>query len=389
MKPDEHEYKVMGLAAYASPEYYQRAYKVFKRTQYVDGLGFAYQVKPPDLYEYFRRELEGCRFDTIAGALQQYTEEILVDWTRNALAATGARRVVFGGGAAMNVKAMMQIAKLDEVDDLFLCPTPSDESLAIGAAYVFLHDTLIAQGRNPSRELKPLRNGYLGPSISDFETHPAVEALERDGGYQVRRKAEPAYIARLLARGKVLGRCDGRSEFGARALGNRSILADPRNTAVVKTINRQIKSRDFWMPFAPTIAAHRADDYLPRRKGMRAPYMTMAFETSPLAQKDLIAALHPADLTCRPQILEPDANPSYHSLIQEFEKCTGVGGVLNTSFNLHGEPIVETPRDAVRVFQLSGLDALLLNDWLIEKREAARLAPEQLPADEKVTAASL
>jgi len=367
MKPDEHEYKVMGLAAYSKPEYFQGPYRVFKETQFVDGLGFAYNVKPPDLYAYFRERLEGYRFDAIAGALQQYTEDILVEWSRNSIKQTGATRVVFAGGAAMNVKALMQIAKMEEVDDLFVCPTPSDESTAIGAAYVFMHDHLLAQGKDPAKVLRPLPNAYLGAGVSQSDVKDTVRQFDRDPSYIVRKNVETGRQAQYLDQGKIVGRCVGRAEFGARALGNRSIIADPRHMRVIRKINEGVKSRDFWMPFAPTILAERADDYLTGRKGMEAPYMTQAFDTSPLAQHELIAGLHQGDFTCRPQILRREHNPAYYDLVSEFEKTTGVGGVLNTSFNLHGEPIVQTPQDAARVFKISGLDVLLLDGFAIEK----------------------
>ena len=370
MKPDEHEYKVMGLAAYAKPEYYQGPYRVFRETQYVNGLGFSYRIKPPDLYVYLRDRLEGFRFDAIAGALQQYTEEVLVEWARNALKASGASRVVFGGGVGMNVKAMMQIAKLPEVAEFFVCPAPSDESLAIGAAYVFMHDLLQTQGRDPSSVLKPLPNAYLGPEASASQVNEAVSLFEGNRTYRIHRTVNPTYLANCLTQGKIIGRSVGRSEFGARALGNRSILGDPRQNVLIRRINESVKCRDFWMPFAPSILAHRADDYLVGRKGMSAPYMTLAFETSPLAQRELIAGLHQADLTCRPQLLERRHNPFYYDLLVEFEKLTGVGGVLNTSFNLHGEPIVQTPTDAARVFRKGGLDLLILDGYVIEKVES-------------------
>lgn len=367
MKPDEHEYKVMGLAAYAKPEYCQGAYRVFKETQVVDGLGFSYQKRPPDLYAYFRAELEGNRFDAIAGALQQYTEEILVNWSRNALVATGACRIVFGGGIGMNVKAMMEIAKLPEVQELYVCPTPSDESLAIGSAYVWMHDYLLAERRDPAEILTPLPHAYLGARASPANVSETLKQFESDPAYRVRTASDPIYLASNLANGKIIGRCVGNAEFGARSLGNRSILADPRDTRVIRRINEGVKSRDFWMPFAPSIISRRADDYLVGRKGMRAPFMTMAFETTSLAQHELIAGLHQADLTCRPQVLEPHQNQAYHDVIEAFERLTGVGGILNTSFNLHGEPIVQTPADAARVFKVSGLDILVLDDWAVEK----------------------
>jgi carbamoyltransferase len=368
MKPDEHEYKVMGLAAYARPDSFQQAYRVFKETQYVEGLSFAYRQRPTDLYVYFRDRLEGCRFDAVAGALQRYTEEMLVEWAEHALKAAGVGSLVFGGGVAMNVKAMMQIAKLPQVEHLFVCPAPSDESLAIGSAYVLLHDLLRSQGKDPAASLKPLANAYLGTEASSADVKDVVREFEGDPGYLVKTDVHSQYLAEQLAEGKIIGRCVGRSEFGPRALGNRSILADPRRSDVIRQINEGVKSRDFWMPFAVTLLAERADDYLLGRKGMAAPYMTLAFETTELARHDLIAGLHPADLTSRPQILERRHNPGYYDLIAEFERRTGVGGLLNTSFNLHGEPIVQTPTDAARVFRASGLDLLVLDGYVIEKR---------------------
>lgn len=385
MKPDEHEYKVMGLAAYAKPEYYKGPYKVFAETQYVDGLNFAYKTRPKDLYVWFRERLEGYRFDSIAGALQQYTEEILTQWAQNALKATGARRITFAGGAGMNVKAVMHIGQLPEVDELFVCPTPSDESLAIGSAYVIMHDELTARGEDPSRVLKPLPDAYLGPAATREDVEAAAREFAGDPKYRVVENADSRRIAGFLAEGKIVGRSVGRCEFGARALGNRSIVADPRNVGVIRRINESIKSRDFWMPFAPSIRIERADDYLANRKGMRAPYMTMAFPTTPLAQKELIAGLHQADLTCRPQLVDRSQNASYHELITDFERLTGVGGVLNTSFNLHGEPIVHTPADAARVYRLSKLDVLVLDGVTIEK--VASAADEQVSTEAAVAQA--
>lgn len=370
MKPDEHEYKVMGLAPYAKPEYAQVPYRVFQETQRVHGLGFDYQIKPADLYVYFHDRLEGHRFDAIASGLQRYTEELLLEWACNALRKTGTSRVVFGGGVAMNVKAMMRIAQLPDVHELFICPSPSDESLAIGSAYVVQHEQLQAHGQDPRSVIRPLPSAYLGMAASPADVEETVQSFRSDPTYRVSESADSARIARLLSEGKILGRCVGRNEFGARALGNRSIVADPRDSRVIRRLNERIKSRDFWMPFAPTILAHCADEYLKNEKGLAAPYMTLAFETSARGRRELAAGVHPADATCRPQVLEPGDNPGYEELITAFERVTGVGAVLNTSFNLHGEPVVQTPADAARVFRLSGLDLLELDGRLIEKVDA-------------------
>jgi len=150
-------------------------------------------------------------------------------------------------------------------------------------------------------------------------------------------------------------------------LGNRSILADPRNPDTVRKINAAIKFRDFWMPFTPSILAERESDYIINPKGLKSPFMTMAFDSTKLAQKDLIAALHPADFTIRPQILEEKRNPEYYAIIKSFEKLTKVGGLLNTSFNLHGDPIVLGPKEAVYTFENSEIDGLILGNYYVEK----------------------
>lgn len=365
MKPDEHEYKVMGLAGYAKPEYYQDPLAIFKNTMSVDGLGFTYKETPPDFYFYFRDRFAAFRFDSIAGALQQYTQDILRQWTRNALSATGAKKICFAGGVAMNVKAIKEIAELPEVGEIFICPSPSDESLAIGSAYVAMHDFCHSRGQDPVKYLKPLSDAYLGPEIDSREVRATLEKAMSQKF--IIKSAEADYIAQLIASGKIVGRCMGRSEFGARALGNRSIIADPRKLEAIKTINQKVKSRDFWMPFAPSILAENADNYLINPKGLKAPYMTIAFDTKPSAWDLLKAALHQCDLTVRPQIVNKEVNPQYHDLILKFNRLTGVGAVLNTSFNVHGEPIVQTAEDAFDVFERTDLDALLLDGYLIEK----------------------
>ncbi len=174
------------------------------------------------------------------------------------------------------------------------------------------------------------------------------------------------YAAKMLAQGHVVARFAGPMEFGARALGNRSILANPKDKNVVDFINMAIKNRDFWMPFAPTILAERSKDYLIANSAVST-FMNVTYHSTPLAQKDLIAAIHPQDKTTRPQILEKYQNPDYYSLIREFENITGIGALLNTSFNLHGEPIVCTPEDALRVFRLSGLTFLIIENYFIWK----------------------
>ena len=367
MKPNEHEYKVMGLAPFAKEKYFSKILKVFLDIQAVQGLGFRFIRKPRDTFFHFQKILVACRFDAIAGALQAYTERMLVQWTLNAIRRLKIDNICFAGGVAMNVKANMLLSALPQVRRFFVNPSPSDESQAIGACCTVMYEYSTRSGLNPRQAIKPLKSAYLGPDLVPEDVADVIARQEQSKEYRITKRAEPARVAALLAEGKVIGRAAGRSEFGARALGNRSIIADPRHPEIVKVINEKIKNRDFWMPFAATVLERRAQDYLVGYKKDGAPYMTVAFETTTLGQSHLRAGLHPADMTCRPQVLQPGVNPGYEAILSEFEKLTGVGGLLNTSFNLHGEPIVQTAHDAWRVFELSKIDGLLLDDVLVEK----------------------
>ena len=171
----------------------------------------------------------------------------------------------------------------------------------------------------------------------------------------------------MLRDGQIVARCQGRMEFGARALGNRSILANPSSPEVVPIINHQIKQRDFWMPFAGTLLDESQHRYIKNPTNLPSPHMMTAFDTLPEAQADLAAAIHPFDKTMRPQILRQTDNPGYHALIRSFEDLTGIGAVLNTSFNLHGEPVVCSAADAVKTFMGSGLQNLSLGPYMISK----------------------
>lgn len=362
MKPAEHEYKVMGLAPYSKEVVSEGPYQAFKETMYVDKLDFKWKVRPKDLYFHFRDRLEGFRFDGIAGGLQRYTEEILTQWISNAVAETGVHSVVFSGGVSMNVKANMELHSNPEIHGLYVCPSGGDESLPIGACYH--HETSAGTGATSIIPFQP----YQGPDYGPAEVRDWVSERKLADRYDVTPNVTNASVAEHLAAGKVIGRMVGRMEFGARSLGNRSILADPRSVTVVEKINRMIKQRDFWMPFAPTILAEHADRYLVNPKGIEAPFMTIGFHTTDLGREHLPAGLHVSDKTARPQILKREHNPEYHDLISEFCKLTGVGAVLNTSFNLHGYPIVMAPDDALFVFENSEIDAILVADTLIAKR---------------------
>lgn len=370
MVPLEHEYKLMGLAPYADE----------KRGQAVADILFEYMPLPADgcltwqrnsgsppapiIYPYLRKHLEFHRFDSIAAGIQLYTEKMLEKWVKNAIAQTGIRKVALSGGVFMNVKANKLIMELPEVEDLFVFPSCGDETNAMGAAY-----WVEAEQGNPN--IPPIEEFYYGADFDPVETVNAVEKRSAGTNWTVQHLENTIddHIADLLAEGEIVARARGKMEFGARALGNRSILADPTKPRVVETINYMVKQRDFWMPFAPMILDSRASDYLVNPKNIRAPYMIMSFDTPPEVRDQMTAAIHPYDRTARPQVLEEKHNPNMYRILKRFEEKTGRGVILNTSFNLHGYPIVGTPDAAIDVFEKSGLPHLAVGDYLISKNE--------------------
>ncbi len=368
MKPNEHEYKVMGLAPYGKDRIAQKPYEVFKETLVVDGLDFKWNVEPKDSYFWFRERLMGCRFDGIAAGLQRWTEELLTQWVANAVEHFGIRKVVLSGGASMNIRANGKIGELPGVADLFVGGSGSDESLALGSAFCLAEDLNRLKGQPPAPASIPyLEQLYLGPDADRAAEQTAVAAMD-PARYAIEEGAEPERIAGLLASGKILARCAGRMEFGQRSLGNRSILADPTLPDVINIINAAIKNRDFWMPFAPVVLDVHANRYILNPKNLRSPHMTIGFETTPAGWNEMRAGCHPADRSARAQILTRAANPGLYAILEAFYAATGRAALINTSFNLHGYPIVNTPTEALDVLERSGLDGLILNHFLVLKK---------------------
>jgi carbamoyltransferase len=362
--PLEHEYKLMGMGPYASDRAAEETAQIFRRYLRLrsDGLGFERGTRRQThfLHECFERDLRGMRFDYICAGLQKFTEDLLCDWVQHAARATGIGRVLAAGGVFMNVKANKKISELPEIESFEAFPSCGDETLSIGAYY------LEAAKHFGDAAVKPLEHFYLADAPSEQEV---VSALKRTSFHYDRPADIADAVAQCLAAGQPVARCAGPMEFGARALGNRSILADPRSQDVVRVINRMVKKRDFWMPFAPVVKEERQHDYIKNPKNLRSPYMMMTFDTRENF-RDLIAAVHNADLTCRAQILSRAHNPAVHDIISAFERRTGSGVILNTSFNLHGFPIVRTADEALGVLRDSGLEYLQLGDYLVHKRAA-------------------
>jgi carbamoyltransferase len=364
--PLEHEYKLMGMAPYASEEHAQQAAAEFRKLVSVDrdGLRLRRHTLEPTfaLTRRLKHTISGMRFDNVCAGLQIVCEEIVVDLVEAAIEKTGIRRVLCAGGIFMNVKANKRLMELPGVDFLAVPPSCGDESLSLGVAWY----ARSLQDEAAGDAVAPLRSAYLGPDFSDAEAERVIVA----SGHSYSRPADlEKAIADLLAGGDPVARCAGRLEFGARALGNRSILADPANLDVVRVINRMVKKRDFWMPFAPLVRDERAAEYLENPKDLPSPFMMLSFDSKETFG-DMIAAVHNADLTARAQILQASQNPPLERILTEFEAATGRGVLLNTSFNLHGYPIVLGPDEAMHVFDNSGLEHLALGPFLVHKATA-------------------
>ncbi len=359
MKPLEHEFKVMGLAPYAKDKYSNEVVKILEELLKFDGMNIVYKNRPKNLYEFLNKNLQYFRFDNIAGGVQKYTENMLSELFIRVSNETNIKNFVFSGGVAMNVKANKVLGDLECVDDLFVAGSSSDESQCIGACFFANYQNGITN--------KPLENLYLGTKNSEDEVISYIKANKLDDKYDV-SDATNIKIANLLADGQVVSRVCGKMEFGARALGNRSILANPSNPNIIQHINELIKGRDFWMPFAATVLDSFADKYLVNNKNFDSRYMAVAMDTKKEFLSDIKAGTHPYDETIRPQILTREQNSEYYDLITEFSKLTGIGSLLNTSYNLHGLPVVNDVADAVYVFENSGLKYLVVNNTLISKR---------------------
>ncbi len=368
MKPNEHEYKVMGLAPYSETKRSEAVYTIIKDLIWVDDDLVFHSQMDDTIFDFFIKEkLQNIRFDYIGGGFQLFTERLVLDWVKRAIKKTGINNIIFGGGVFMNVKLNKLIMELPELNDVSFCPSCGDESTAIGAAF-YGYELAAKSSTDLSMKIDPVGTLYLGPAFGEADFDKALEKPDRKGLFEkVRVENIERKVAELVSNGEIVAIMFGRMEFGARALGNRSILADPRKKDIVDQLNRTIKMRDFWMPFASSIMKEREEELINNPKNILAPYMMLAFDTTKRGKEEIKAALHPADFTTRPQIVEKSWNQRYWNIINEFQKLTGVGGVLNTSFNIHGEPVVCSSEDALHTMECSEIKWLATENFLIRK----------------------
>ncbi|MBE04611.1 MAG: hypothetical protein CMD67_05680 [Gammaproteobacteria bacterium] len=363
MKPNEHEYKVMGLAPYSkSQAHINKVINIYNDILDFENGSFISRNALKDSYFDLKQRLEGHRFDNIAAGLQSWSEQVTYKWMSYWIKQSNRSNVFFSGGLSMNIKANGYILNQPEIDKLYIAASGGDESLSIGACFAQYSMT---------QKPKKLESIYLGSEETDHWSDRLNETSMSISEFIEIPNTTDDDIAKLLENGEIIARCCGKSEFGARALGSRSILASPVNSDVIREINDAIKNRDFWMPFTPSILDEYTSDYLIDLKGCVSEYMTIGFESTTLARQEIPAALHPADFSVRPQKVKKNLSPGYWKLINAFRERTGIAALLNTSLNLHGEPMNYSAADAARTVAKSALNILQLSEGLlIVKRDS-------------------
>lgn len=368
------EFKVMGMAPYGDPkridvskllDWDEREFRV--NTSLVNCIGWRRYKRDgkgtyfsPKLIEMWGPAREGDEIDDpyvhIAAAVQAQLEQVLLALTKHYLGEQIARtkRLCYAGGVALNVKANQRlIAQLPAGGELFVQPAASDSGTALGAATYAAHQLGDA--------IQPMEHAYLGPEYSAEE----IEAVLKKRGVKYERCASITDTAAdLLARGEVVSWFQGRMEFGPRALGNRSILGNPASRGTADMINAQIKYRERWRPFCPSMLDTVAPDIL--QTNHPTPYMTFTFDVAEHWKSRIPEVVH-EDGTARPQIVTARSNPRYYELLKKFEARTGIPVLLNTSLNRRGEPMVCSPDDALNMFYGSDLRNLAVGDFLVRK----------------------
>ncbi len=376
------EYKVMGLAPYGKPTVDLSPFLSVDRTDYTIDFSFirgkerertllgAGGAEPPVVSRFepwytnklvellgrpARRDDEPFDqfYRDVAHATQRQFEKAVVSLVTRLHEKTGLRKLAIGGGCALNCTANYVISKLPFIDEIYVPPAVSDRGISLGAALVAAAE----HGEVP----RGMSHAYLGPT---YRRDQIEEALKLSNISYEEIQSPAADAAERLARGEIIGWFQGRSEYGPRALGARSILADPRRAEMKDEINRRVKFREEFRPFAPAVKESSAGKIF--KLLAASPFMTMAVEVQP-AWRDKIPAVTHIDGTARVQTVNAHTAPDFHDLLDEFEKLTGVPVLLNTSFNIKGEPIVETPLNAIATFAASGIDTLYVGPFRIVK----------------------
>ena len=399
------EYKLMGLAPYGEPKYVQTILDnlidlkpdgTFKLNMqyfnYCTGLTMTNR-QFDQLFDGPPRKPESPLTDRemdIAASIQKVTEEVVLRLARTLHEETGEKHLCLAGGVALNCVANGRIEREGPFESIWIQPAAGDAGGALGAAQIAWHEYF--DGPRPPPGGDSMAGSFLGPVFGREEIRDYLDSIDARYSEQPDEELFPT-LSGLLAQGKVLGWFQGRMEFGPRALGGRSILGDPRNTSMQSVMNLKIKYRESFRPFAPSVLAERVSDYF--EQTAPSPYMLIVapvhediripmteeqqalfgIERLNLKRSELPAITH-VDYSARVQTVHRDTNPRYHELIRHFEQQTGCGVLVNTSFNVRGEPIVCTPEDAYRCFMRTEMDYLALEGFLLAKEEQAPWQPE-------------
>jgi len=373
-RPDSDEWKVMALAAYADAE--NRYLEPMRRLVEVDERGrFTLALEDFEFFNQWHPRMFSARFEAefgeprrpgseltdrhreIAAALQRVFEEAVTEILRHLHRRAGLDRLVVSGGCFMNSVLNGKITELTPFAECFITSCPDDSGTSVGAA---LYRCAELRGQRP---VEASRHNYWGLGFSDEECMRTVERTRLPNAAVVEDPGAEA--ASDLAAGRLIGWFQGRSEFGQRALGHRSILADARRAEAKDEVNAAVKYRESFRPFAPAILAERAHEYFDCEPGTRVPFMEKVLRFRPEKRAEAPAVVH-ADGSGRLQTVGEES-PRFRRLLESFAEATGVPLVLNTSFNLNGEPIVDSPEDAIRTFYACGLDVLYLGNVRIHK----------------------
>lgn len=403
---NEGEYKVMGMAPFGTPRYVDKVYKMVRTAGdgsfelNMDYFSFHYSADktfngkfealfgpPRDPRAHFFTPASGFPsyfgdrplnygdlakqnqyYADVAASIQAVTEDIVLAMARHAFKEAGLKRLCMAGGVALNSVANGRILRETPFEEIYVQPSAGDGGGAVGAALYGYHGVL----GKPRKFI--MEHAYWGEEHEPGE----IERFLKGNNIRYQRlHNEEKIIERVVDRlqeGKVVGWCQGRFEWGPRALGNRSILADPRRADMKDIVNTKIKFREPYRPFAPSILAERAEEYFVLPEAERHyPARFMLYVTDVREEKRaVIPAVTHVDGTGRLQTVRREESPRYHRLIETFGQATGVPVILNTSFNLKGEPIVNTPQEAFNTFSRSEIDLLVLGDYVIEKESGVR-----------------
>lgn len=385
---NEGEYKLMGMHPYGEPRYVDRIHELLHVGEdgslWHDMDYFQYHHSTNDtLTERFEEHFGRPRRDPklqdesldpfycdMAASIQRVTEEILLKMIRHLKEVTGLDNLCLAGGVALNSVANYKLMRDGPFADVYIHPAPGDDGCAAGAAY-WAYNHILEQPRGPALEHAYLGSDYTDAAIEDF--------LEKyDIAYRKIDDDEEFYdfVARTLADGHVCGWMRGRFEWGPRALGSRSIIADPRRMEMKEKLNSKIKFRESFRPFAPSVTEERANEFFEIPEPHRhwpARFMLYVAPVREEKRADLPAITH-EDGSGRLQTVYRRTNPAYHRVIERFGELTGVPVIMNTSFNLKGEPIVESPAHAFNTFSLSGMDYLFMNNFVVEADAKKKIA---------------